>query len=71
MQYIKFRYIIYFIIMYTIHTIMSLYIVYNLDFAFKRTLTPFLFFRNQFIKIIQLIFINFIINVFMCFTLHT
>ena len=56
--------------MYKIHTIWSVCIIYSFEFSFKRTLTLFFFIQTNFIKIVQLVFIDFIVNVLVYLIIH-
>ena len=47
------------------------YIIYIFDFAFKITLTSFFLVNDRFVELLQLIFVDFVINVIMCFIFHT
>ena len=56
---------------YTSHTILSFYIIYTFDFAFKCTPTSLFLIKTHLINLIYLVFTNFIINVIMCLIFHT
>ena len=53
--------------MHMIHTIQYIYIIYISELDFKCTPTSFILVKTQFIQLIDLIFIDLIINVLMCF----
>ena len=63
MYQISFSYIIYFIIIYTIHIIQALHIINIHKFNFKRTSLFVTVVKTQFIYPLQLFFVDFAINV--------
>ena len=60
--------------MYTSFTILASNILYIFEFDFKLTLTPFciliLFIKTNIINLIQIMYINFRVDVILCFTFH-